>query len=221
MTIHHEGSRYSHREEMANSIIHGAGILLAIAGLVVLVVYAVRYGSAWHIASCSVFGASLIFLYTASTLYHSIPQPRAKAFLRFLDHSAIYLLIAGSYTPFTLVNLRGPWGWFLFGLVWGLAGLGIVLRVSLRGKFVPASVALYVAMGWAALLAIGPLISSIAPGGLILLLLGGIAYTAGILFYSWRRLPYNHSIWHVFVLAGSALHFFAVLFFVVPIPAIK
>jgi hemolysin III len=168
-----------------------------------------------------VFGASLIFLYTASTLYHSIPQPRAKAFLRFLDHSAIYLLIAGSYTPFTLVNLRGPWGWFLFGLVWGLAGLGIVLRVSLRGKFVPASVALYVAMGWAALLAIGPLISSIAPGGLILLLLGGIAYTAGILFYSWRRLPYNHSIWHVFVLAGSALHFFAVLFFVVPIPAIK
>jgi len=203
---------------MANSIIHGAGVLMAIAGLAVLVFYAGRYGSTWHIAGCATFGASLIFLYTASTLYHSIQHPRAKAVLRFLDHTAIYVLIAGSYTPFTLVNLRGPWGWFLFGLVWGLAVLGIVLRITLHRRFIPVSVALYLAMGWAVLIAAGPMASSVAPGGLLLLLLGGIAYTAGIFFYSWRRLPYNHSIWHAFVLAGSILHFFAVLFFVVPMP---
>jgi len=218
MTVKNEVPRYSPGEEMANSIIHGIGVVLAIVGLAVLVIYAGRYGSAWHIVGCSVFGATLVVLYTSSTLYHSIRHPRVKAVLRFFDHSAIYLLIAGSYTPFTLVNLRGPWGWFLFGLIWSLAILGIVLRITLHRRLKQASVALYIAMGWAVLVAVKPMLSAIAPGGIVLLLLGGIAYTAGIVFYSWRRLPYHHSIWHVFVLAGSALHFFAVLFFVVPIP---
>lgn len=219
MTAEHPSSRYTLGEEIANSVIHGVGIVLGIAGLGVLTAFASLYGDAWHIVGCSVFGAALILLYTASTLYHSIPLPRVKAVLRTLDHSAIFVLIAGTYTPFLLVNLRGPWGWSLFGVIWGLALVGIVLRI-VRGRRSPLlSVGLYVGMGWAVVAAIEPMLNSVAPGGLLLLLLGGLAYTLGIVFYAWKRLPYHHAIWHVFVLAGSILHFFAILFYVIPLAA--
>lgn len=209
-------NRYSLKEEIANSITHGIGILLAIAALCILTVLAGRYGDIWYVVSVSVYGATLIMLYTASTLYHSIRKQRLKGFLQNLDHSAIYLLIAGTYTPFTLVSLRGPWGWGLFGVVWGLAVLGIVLQFmpARRGKTV--SLMLYVGMGWSIVAAVKPLIHSVAAGGILFLVLGGLAYTIGILFYVRDKMNYNHAVWHLFVLAGSILHFFSVLFYVVP-----
>jgi len=205
---------YSLREEIANSVSHGLGILLAMTGLAVLMARSMEHGDIWHLVGCAVFGATLVLLYTASTLYHCVPGPRAKAVLRLLDHSAIFLLIAGTYTPFTLVNLRGKWGWSLLAVIWGLAVLGIYLRVVLRPRSTVPFVILYVAMGWAVLVAAGPMMASVAPGGLLLLLLGGLAYTLGIIFYGWRKLPYNHAIWHLFVLLGSVLHFFAILLYV-------
>lgn len=209
--------RYTMGEEIANSIIHGIGILLAIGGLGVLTTYASIFGDVWHVTSCSIFGATLVILYTSSTLYHSIQIPKAKDILRIIDHSAIFLLIAGTYTPFLLVNLRGPWGWSLFGVIWGIAIFGIAFQAFLINKWKLLSVALYVAMGWAIITVIKPLIASLEMGGLVLLVLGGLIYTLGLIFYSWENMPYNHAIWHVFVLVGSTLHYFAVLFYVVPI----
>ena len=209
--------RYSAGEELANSITHGVGVVLAIAGLAVLTSFASVFGTVWHIVGCSIYGATQILLYTASTLYHSIPLPRAKAVLRLCDHAAIFLLIAGTYTPFTLVSLRGPWGWSLFGLVWGLALTGIALQsILIRYKALVTAIP-YVAMGWVAIVAIKPLLESVAFGGLVLLVAGGLAYTLGSVFYVWRRLPYHHAIWHLFVLMGSTLHFFAILFYVIPL----
>lgn len=210
-------SQYTLGEEIANSITHGAGVVLAIAGLAVLTAFASLFGNAWHVVSVSIYGATLVFMYATSTLYHSIPSPRAKAVLRLLDHAAIFLLIAGTYTPFALVNLRGPWGWSIFGVIWALALLGVLMQVKLirRAKWVNAL--LYVAMGWVVLVAIKPLAASVASGGLVLLVAGGLAYTLGTLFYVWRRLKFHHAIWHGFVLLGSALHFFAVLFYVIPL----
>jgi hemolysin III len=207
--------RYSLREEIAHSVISAVGVALAVGGSAVLIAHANNYGTARHILSCSVYGATLIFLYTASTLYHSIHFPRAKAILRALDHSAIFLLIAGTYTPFTLVNLRDAGGWSLFGVIWGLAALGIAFQAWLR-RWPVARVGLYVGMGWAVVVVVKPMFATVAPGGLLLLLVGGLAYTLGLGFYAWRRLPYHHAIWHVFVLAGSISHFFAILFYVVP-----
>ena len=209
--------RYSAGEELANSITHGVGVVLAIAGLAVLTSFASVFGTVWHIVGCSIYGATQILLYTASTLYHSIPLPRARAVLRLCDHAAIFLLIAGTYTPFTLVSLRGPWGWSLFGLVWGLALTGIALQsILIRYKALVTAIP-YVAMGWVAIVAIKPLLESVALGGLVLLVAGGLAYTLGSVFYVWRRLPYHHAIWHLFVLMGSTLHFFAILFYVIPL----
>lgn len=207
---------YTLREEIASSITHGIGIVLAIAGLAVLVAFAARHGDAWHVVSCSIFGATLILCFTTSTLYHSVQVERIKRLLRTLDHSAIFLLIAGTYTPFLLVNLRGPWGWSLFAVVWTLTLLGIVLRLFLKGRLHGLVVSIYVAMGWIVVVAAQPMIERVGTGGLVLLAAGGLAYTAGVVFYKWRRLPYNHAIWHGFVLAGAALHFFAVLFYVIP-----
>lgn len=209
--------QYSIGEEIANSVTHGVGLILAIAGLAVLTAFASRLGNAWHVVSCTIFATTLILQYTFSTLYHSIQLPRAKSVMRVLDHSAIFLLIAGTYTPFMLVNLRGTWGWTLFGIVWGLALLGVLFQVSLLRRWQGISLALYIGMGWVVVIAIKPMIASVAPGGLILLLLGGLAYTSGVVFYLWERLHYNHAIWHGFVLAGSILHFFAVLFYVIPL----
>ncbi len=209
--------RYSSGEEIANSLTHGLGVVLSIAGLAVLTAFASVFGNVWHIVSCSIYGAAQILLYTASTLYHSIPLPRAKAVFRVCDHSAIFLLIAGTYTPFTLVNLRGPWGWSIFGIIWGLAILGIALQSVLLRQKAWVTALPYVGMGWIALVGLKPLLESVAPGGVALLIAGGLAYTFGCVFYAWRRIPYHHAIWHGFVLAGSAFHFFAVLFYVIPI----
>jgi len=209
-------SSYSLGEEIANSITHGIGALLAIVGLGVLTAFAATRGDAWHVVACSVFGGTLIFSYLASTLYHGIQHATAKQVFRALDHAAIFLLIAGTYTPFTLVSLRGPWGWSLFGVVWGFALLGIVCETTFARRLAILRVAAYIAMGWVVLVAVKPLMASLDPGGLRLLVLGGLAYTGGVVFYAWKKLPYSHAIWHLFVLAGSALHFFAILWYVIP-----
>jgi hemolysin III len=208
--------RYSLAEEIAHAITHGVGLLLSVAGLTILVVFATLRGEAWHIVSCSIYGSTLVLLYAASTFYHALPAPRAKAVFRVLDHAAIYVLIAGTYTPFTLVNLRGGWGWALFGVVWGLAIFGVVLEAVARQRVRVLSLVLYLGLGWLAAIAVKPLFDSVGAGGLALLLLGGLAYTGGVVFYCWQRLPYHHAIWHIFVLAGSVFHYFAVLFFVIP-----
>jgi len=207
--------RQSLGEEVANSVTHGIGALLAAAGVAVLVTLAAVRGTAWHVVGCSVFGTSLVLLYLASTLYHAIPAPGAQRVLRALDHAGILFLIAGTYTPFTLVTLRGPWGWSLFGVVWGLALLGVALELLAPHRKVIA-VALYLVMGWTVVIAFRPLLAGLATNGVRLLVAGGVAYTLGVAFYAWRRLPYHHALWHGFVLLGSAAHFFAVLFYVVP-----
>jgi len=206
---------YSASEELASSVIHGIGIVLSIAGLAVLSAYAAPAGDARHIASVGVYGTTLILLYTASTLYHGVPNERAKPLLRQLDHAAIFLLIAGTYTPFTLITLHGPWGWSLFAIVWAIALAGIAMvmkRVERKG----ITIALYVGLGWIGLVAIGPLVRHLPAGGLWLLFGGGVCYTLGVPFYLSRRIPFNHALWHLFVLAGSVLQFFAVLLYVLP-----
>lgn len=208
---------YTLGEEIANGITHGIGMLLSISGLVILIRFASLHGNAWHITSTSIFGTTLILSYAASTFYHSIPHPQVKQVLKVLDHAAIYLLIAGTYTPFTLVSLRGPWGWSLFGTIWGLALLGVVLKFTMNGKIAGISTAIYLAMGWIIVVAIKPLLAAVETGGLVLLLAGGLAYSAGVIFYAWEKLPWNHAIWHLFVLAGSGCHFFAVLLYVIPL----
>jgi len=216
MTARARASRYSLREEVANSVSHGVGALLAVVGLVVLTVFAALRGNVWHVVGCSVFGAALVLVYTTSALYHGIQHPRAKGVLRALDHSAIFVLIAGTYTPFALVSLHGPWGWSLLGVIWGFAVLGIILQMGVLRRGTAASVLLYVGMGWVAVIVIKPLLDAVATGGITLLLIGGVAYTAGTGFYMWRRLSYHHALWHGCVLLGSVSHFFAVLFYVIP-----
>jgi hemolysin III len=207
---------YTVGEEIAHAVTHGVGLALSLGGLVVLVVTASLRGDAWHIVGCTVFGTTLVLLYATSTLYHGVASPRAKRVLRQLDYAAIYLLIAGTYTPFTLVSLRGGWGWTLLALVWGVAILGVVLHVAMPHRARQVSVPVYLAMGWLAMIALEPLVRSLNPEGLMLLLLGGLTYTLGVIFYAWRRLPYNHAVWHLFVLAGSAFHFSCVLGYVIP-----
>lgn len=207
---------YSPAEEIAHAITHGAGLVLSVAAVAILLVFAGLRGDSWHIVSSAIYGATLVLLYAASTLYHSISSPRAKGFLRSLDHAAIYLLIAGTYTPFTLANLRGGWGWTLFGLVWGLALYGVMLEAFAKRPVRVLSLALYLGLGWLGAIAVKPLLESVAPGGLVLVVLGGLAYTGGVVFYVRHRMPYHHAVWHIFVLAGSACHYFAVLFYVIP-----
>jgi len=204
------------RHELANSLTHGAGLALAVAGCAVLVTLAALRGNARHIVACSVYGATLVCLYAASTVYHSVRSRRLRRVMRFLDHSAIYLLIAGTYTPFMLVNLRGGWGWTLFGLVWGMAAAGIVLKVWYVGKFPIASTIVYVAMGWVAIVAVKPILAMVPVAGILWLLAGGLLYTAGVGFFAWEKLPYHHAIWHLFVIGGSVCHYIAVVRVVVP-----
>lgn len=219
MTTNIHANRYSRAEELASSIIHGIGIVYSIAGLAVLTAFATALGNAWHVVSTSIYGATQILLYTASTLYHSISIERAKRVLRALDHSAIFLLIAGTYTPFTLVNLRGPWGWTLFGVVWALAIMGIALQGFMLKQRRWVNALPYIGMGWLVVVAVKPLVANVAPGGLLLLLAGGLAYMVGSVFYVSKRMKFNHAIWHAFVLLGSVLHFFAILFYVIPLAA--
>lgn len=202
--------RYTRGEEIAHTATHGLGVLLSVLGLVAGLIALAKRGDPWSLTAMSVFGASLIVLYTASTLYHAVPSARWKTRLRKLDHASIFLLIAGTYTPFTLVNLRGPWGWSLFGVVWGVALAGVVLKAFFAGRFPVVSTLAYVALGWLVVVAAKPMMEHVPPTGLGWLLAGGLCYTGGVGFYVWRRLPYHHAVWHVFVLAGSVCHYFAV-----------
>ena len=202
---------YSTGEEIANAITHGIGACLAIAALVVLIVFAALKGNVWHVVSFSVFGATLILLYFASTLYHSFTHRGAKHLFRKFDHISIYLLIAGTYTPFCLTALRGWIGWTVLGVVWSCAILGTVVKAISLEKKEFLSTLLYVTMGWIIIIAIKPLYNAMSFTGFALLISGGISYTGGTLFFIRDKMKYNHSIWHLFVLAGSVLHFFSVM----------
>lgn len=211
---------YSVAEEIAHALTHGVGAIAAIVGLVFMLVWAVSYGDTFHVVSASIYGASLILLYLASTLYHAFPWPRVKAFFQQMDHAAIYVLIAGTYTPFALVNLRGAWGWTLLAVVWSIALIGVIMEVAMKERKKWLSLSLYLGLGWMALVVIKPMLETVEAGGLWLLLAGGLAYTFGVIFYVWKSLRFHHAIWHVFVLAGSVLHFFSVFYFVLPQPEI-
>lgn len=208
---------YEPTEEKINVITHAIGLVLSILALVLLVVYASLYGDAWHIISFSIYGASLILLYAASTFYHYVQNPKLRYKLNIFDHAAIYVLIAGTYTPFTLVVLNGWIGWTIFGISWGLAIIGVILKLFYIGKYDKISTAAYVFMGWLIIFALEPLISNFPFEGLIWLLSGGIAYTIGAVLYSIRKLKYNHAIFHIFVLLGSFSHFIAVFYYILPI----
>ena len=197
-------------EEFWNTLTHGVGAVAALAGGAVLITLAALYGDVWQLVSAAVFALTLILLYVASTLFHAVRGEVAKARLMVLDHCAIFLLIAGTYTPFTLGPLRGAWGWTLFGLVWGLAALGIVFKLFFTGRFRLVSTLLYLALGWMVIVAYVPMTQQLASTTLLWLVAGGLSYTAGTPFYMSRRLPFAHGIWHLFVLGGSACHFAAV-----------
>jgi hemolysin III len=199
-----------HREELANALTHGVGALASAAAGAVLITLAAQHGTSIQLISAIVFGVSLVLLYTASTLYHAIPHAAMKRRLRICDHCAIYILIAGTYTPFTLIGLRGAVGWWLFGVVWGLAVLGIGFKLFFTGRFSRLSTIVYIGMGWLALFAVRPMLTRIPAPTLLWLLLGGVAYTVGTIFYHNERLRYAHAVWHLFVLAGSTCHFVAV-----------
>jgi hemolysin III len=204
------------KEETVNALTHGLGALLSLGGLVVLVVMASLHGDAWHIVSCSIYGFTLVLLFSSSTLYHSFRSQRVKHIFRIIDHASIYLLIAGTYTPFVLVNLRGRWGWSLFGVIWGLALAGIVFQIFFVSRFRLVQTMIYLAMGWLVVIAIKPLFMHVSRLGLLWLLFGGLCYTVGAVFYLWKKLPYHHAVWHLFVLGGSVCHYFAILFYVLP-----
>lgn len=205
------GRALSVGEEIANSVTHGAGLVAFAISLPLLVATAAERGDALQVIGCSVFATCLVLLYAASTIYHALPPSRAKQIFRVADHIAIYLVIAGSYTPFLLGVLRGPFGWTLCAVVWGLAALGILHKLLLGMRFPHLSTAFYLAMGWLAVVAIGPITNHVPSGGLAWLAAGGLLYTAGVVFFAWERLRYGHMVWHLFVLAGSACHFVAVL----------
>ena len=216
MVIVSKPASYGKREEIANSITHGLGTLASISGLVALLLRAVRLKSSWMLAGFLVYGISLVLLFLASTLYHALPYPKVKSVFRIIDHSSIYILIAGTYTPFTLVSLRGSWGWSLFGAIWGLALVGIIFNSFFLGRFPRLESTTYVLMGWLSVIVIRELFFSVGLNGILLLILGGLIYTLGIIFYKYDKFPYNHAIWHLFVLGGGACHFLVVYFFVSP-----
>lgn len=211
-----KGSLYDSKEETLNVITHGIGFILSIAALVILIVSASKYGTARHITSFAIFGGSLIVLYAASTLYHYAKNPELRLKLNILDHSAIYVLIAGTYTPFTLIVLKGWVGWTIFGISWGLAIAGILFKVFYFGKYDKISTIAYVLMGWVIIFAIKPLIESFPTAGLIWLLAGGISYSIGAFFFSYKGIRFNHAIFHVFVLLGSFCHFMSIFLYVLP-----
>lgn len=203
---------YHFKEEIINSITHGIGVIFGIVAMTVLIVLASLYGSFEHIISYIVYGISFIVLYTASTLYHAIPHETAKRILKICDHSAIYVLIAGSYTPFLVLNLKGSLGFGLLGVVWLLAVAGIIFKLFFTGRFELLSTLLYIGMGWIIIFAIKPLSAALHPMGLMWLTIGGVTYTFGTIFYLTKWVPYNHAVWHLFVLAGSVSHFVALIY---------
>lgn len=201
------------REEVANTISHGLGLLLAMVAVPILVLAAIKAGSTHFIVGVSVFGGTMVLLYLASTLYHSLTHDAAKRLFRLFDHTAIFLLIAGTYTPFALGVLRGPWGWSLLAIIWSLAIVGITLKINKRTRHSRISIVLYVIMGWLAVVAVKPIVMLIPVPGIVLILAGGLAYTGGLAFFAAHRIRYNHFIWHLFVIAGTTCHFFAVLWY--------
>ena len=204
-------------EEIANSVTHGFGVVLSVAALPVLVALASIKGNIWHVVSCTIYGSTLIVLYLSSTLYHCFRSPRAKRIFMLADHSAIFLLIAGTYTPFTLVSMRGPWGWTLFGLIWGFAITGIAMTYFFLGRYRLLFTMLYLGMGWLVIIAFRPLLAAISLEGIFWIVGGGAFYSLGVIFYLWENLKYGHAVWHVLVLAGSVCHFFGILFHVIPV----
>ena len=211
-------SEYSDIEERANAITHGLGVVLGVVGLILLLVRAFDYqADMLTVASMAIYGSSIILLFLASTLYHSITTEKTKRLLKTLDHCAIYLLIAGSYTPFLLVGLRTPLAMGLMAVIWGIALVGITMKIAFVYRFKRLSLFIYLAMGWLSLIVVYQLAMNIEMGGLVLLALGGVIYSLGVIFYVAKRIPYNHAIWHLFVLAGCACHFFAIYLYVTPV----
>ena len=202
---------FSKREEIANSITHGIGALFSIAALVLLIVFASMQGDAWYIVSFVIYGATMVILYIASTLVHSFPPGKVKHIFEILDHSAIYFFIAGTYTPFLLIAIQGALGWTLLGIVWGLAIFGTVFKVFFVDRFLQLSTVLYIIIGWLIVFAWKPLIAGVPDYGVVFLVIGGIIYSVGAIFYVWRGFEYHHAVWHLFVLVGSVLHFLAVM----------
>ena len=207
-------------EEKLNAITHGVGASLALVGLIVLIISSCLYGDLWHIISFSIYGASLVILYLASTLYHSFTDEKLKYIFKIIDHAAIYVLIAGTYTPFTMVLFHGFLGWTIFGVIWGIALIGIIFQILFVKRFKIFSTLCYIIMGWFIIFFLKPLVAALPLAGLYWLIAGGLAYTVGVVFYLQPRIPYNHAIWHLFVLAGSVLHFITVFCFVLHIPVI-
>lgn len=208
--------RQSYAEEVANVLTHGIGLALSVVGWVALVALSAMAGDAWDVAASGVYGGTLVFLYGTSTLYHSVQRPRLKYMLRVVDHIAIFLLIAGTYTPFTVVLLRDGWGWTLLAIVWGCAIAGLLFKLCSSHRFHPAATSLYLLMGWIGILLADPVSSALPMGALLLIAAGGLAYTGGVVFYGWHSLRYSHAIWHVFVLVGSICHYIAVAMYVLP-----
>jgi hemolysin III len=207
--------RQTSGEELANSLTHGVGLVLTLVGLSVMLVAATTRGDPWVIVACAIYGTTLVLLYLASTLYHALALTRARNVLRRVDHAAIYLLIAGTYTPFALVSLRGPWGWSLLGISWSLAVLGVTVKAVLGPRWPIVSTAVYILMGWLAVVAVGPMFRHVPGGGIAWLVAGGLLYTGGVAFYAWERVRYAHAVWHLCVLGGSVCHYVAVMGYVV------
>ena len=207
---------YTDGEELANRITVGFGALLSVIGLVALLGVAAN-GDSWRVVSCAIYASTLVVFYIISTLYHSVRQPRLRYVFRVLDHATIFLLIAGTYTPFTLVSLRGAWGWSLFGVVWGLAVAGVAFKAVMTARFRILGPLLYLAMGWLIVVAYEPLLAAVPRPGIGWLIAGGLFYSLGLIFYAWNRLPYNHAVWHLFVLAGSTCHYYAIFRYVAPV----
>ena len=208
---------YSRKEEIANAITHGVGVLLSIAALVLLIVFASIKGTAIHVVSFTIYGVTMLILYLSSTLLHSFPEGRVKNLFEIFDHSSIYLYIAGTYTPLMLTVVKGSLGWTMFGIVWGLALIGIVFKIFFVKRFLFLSTLFYILMGWLVVFTFQPILQSIPYTGIVLLVVGGLLYTAGTIFYVWRGFPYHHAIWHLFVLGGSITHFFTILLYVLPV----
>lgn len=206
---------FTRKEEAVNAFTHGLGALLSIAGLVVLIVFASINGNAWHVVSVTIYGSTMLLMYLSSTIVHALKDGRAKDIFLFFDHSSIYLFIAGTYTPILLVLLRGPIGWTLFGVIWGVAVLGIIFKIFFVKRFMVVSTLIYILLGWFIVFVWDPLTAEMELRGLIYLVIGGIFYSVGSIFYMWRGFPYHHAVWHLFVIAGSAFHFFAILFYIV------
>ncbi|MBA9027659.1 MULTISPECIES: PAQR family membrane homeostasis protein TrhA [Bacillaceae] len=208
---------YTKKEEVANAITHGIGVLLSIAALVFLIIFSAQQGNAWHVTAATIYGISMLTLFIASTLVHSFPEGKAKDVFEIFDHSAIYFFIAGTYTPIMLIAVHGTLGWTLLSIVWAVAIVGTVFKAFFVKKFLFLSTLLYIAMGWMIVIAWGPISATLPATGVHLLLIGGLLYTVGAVFYVWRGFPFHHAVWHLFVLGGSAAHFFAVLLYILPI----